>query len=181
MDFESPNDSESSCSPSRSIPRPQAIKRDTSNQNENYETKSQIKRMNRQRRMIGSKRQTSMSSLGKVTENDMHDLGRHLRQSSIGINDNPLEKPNRIGLHDRKLTIDHLGDHIEGKSSPLDEVKSDRPKPIAYSNRGTSLESIKLDEVLGIMSKSAGLGDSDRLGAMGTLDSNDFDTAKVAI
>ena len=70
----------------------------------------------------------------------MHNLGRHLRQSSIGtINDNvpdmhPLEKPNRIGLHDRKLTIDQfdLGDHIEGKSYLLDEVKSDRPKPIAY-------------------------------------------------
>jgi hypothetical protein len=188
LDFESPNESESSCSPSRSIPRPQAIKRDTSNQNENYETKSQIKRMNRQR-SIGSKRQSSMSSLGKVSENDMHNLGRHLRQSSIGINDNvpdmhpALEKANGIGLHDRELTIDQFdpGDHIEGKSSPLDEVKSDRPKPIAYSNRGTSLESIKLDEVLGIMSKPAGLGDSDRLGTLGTLDSNDFDTAKVAI
>ena len=86
--------------------------------------------MNRQR-SIGSKRQSSMSSLGKVSENDMHNLGRHLRQSSIGINDNvpdmhPLEKPNGIGLHDTKLTIDQfdLGDHIEGKSSPLDEVLS---------------------------------------------------------
>ena len=120
----------------------------------------------------------------------MHNLGRHLRQSSIGINDNvpdmhpALEKANGIGLHDRELTIDQFdpGDHIEGKSSPLDEVKSDRPKPIAYSNRGSSLESIKLDEVLGIMNKKpAGLGDSARLRTLGTLDSNDFDTAKVAI
>ena len=56
------------------------------------------------------------------------------------------------------------------------------PKPIAYSNRGSSLESIKLDEVLGIMNKKpAGLGDSARLRTLGTLDSNDFDTAKVAI
>ncbi len=200
VDYESTHDSESSNSPSRSIPRPQPIKRDTSHQNENTETKSQIKRMNRQRSIgSSSRRQNSMSSLVEVSEMDMRNLGRHLRQSSIGVDDDVtdnsmhphlLQKPAGVSMHERKLTIDQfdLGEHIEGKASPLDEInnnKTGRPNAIDYSNRGNSVESIKLDEVLGIMNgKPSGLGDYDRMGTFGSLsptNPGDSDAAKIAI
>ena len=107
-----------------------------------------------------------------------------------------------MGEHDRKLTIDQFEFQIDGHTSPLDEVKTanininlghvnmngngegtgtGRPAPISFNDRGTSLESIKLDEVMGLMGKPAALGDSDRMGTLGTLDSNDFDNSKIAI
>jgi len=167
-------DSESSTSPSRSIPRPQPIKRDTSHQNENNETKSQIKRTNRQR-SIGNRRP---ASLGEVSETEVNNLGNHLRQSSIGVVDSASE----LNLQPfSNINEFDIGDDIEGKSSPLDEMKSVRPKPIGYSNRGASVESINLDDISAIIGKPFALGESDRMGTLGSLDPCDFDSSKVAI
>jgi hypothetical protein len=179
-----PNDAspeETSCSPSRSIPRPHPIKRDTSNHNENSETKSQVKKCNRQR-SIGNRRQTSMSSLEEVSESTMNNLGMHMRQSSIGMIPNettaaPLRKPAALGPKDRLCTIDQFDVGIEGHSSPLDHGHdhSEKPKVINNKNRGTSLESLKLEEVLGIINKPATICESNRIGTLGTLGSVDCD------
>ena len=113
------SNSESSISPSRSIPRPAPIKRDTSHQNENSETKSQVKRMNRQR-SIGSRRQNSISSLGEVNDDmDVQSLGRHLRQSSIGVVD---FNPTALGTFDQfdvapSATFDDGNNAVLGRPS----------------------------------------------------------------
>lgn len=137
-----------SLSPSRSIPRPHPIKRDTSHHCENIETKSSVKRMNRQKSIGHHSIQNSMSSLVEVTETDMNDLQTHLRQSSIGeiglsgsalfTNgfqsqshcSHPLEKPNKINQNDRIPTIDCFDVNIEGSSAALDEdeLKLDEPQ-----------------------------------------------------
>lgn len=164
LDYGNCNESESSCSPSRSIPKPQPIKRDTSHQNETSDTKSQVKRLNRQR-SIGSRRQ--------VNENDMYNLGRHLRQSSIGINDAPsypLKRPENIREENRTMTIDQadIATAIEGSSSPLD-----RPSGIKYEGRSNSLDSIGLEDVnqlvFSSLNKPSSLGDADRYSTFGTV------------
>mmetsp|Transcript_10907 Transcript_10907/g.16352 ORF Transcript_10907/g.16352 Transcript_10907/m.16352 type:complete len:694 (-) Transcript_10907:105-2186(-) len=164
LDYGTCNESESSCSPSRSIPRPHPIKRDTSHQNETNDTKSQVKRLNRQR-SIGSRRQ--------VNEKDMYNLGRHLRQSSIGINEAPaypLTRPENISEDNRTMTIDQadIATAIEGSSSPLD-----RPGVIKFEDRGNSLESIGLDDVhqlvFSSLNKPSALGDADRFNTFGTI------------
>eukprot|EP00979_Chaetoceros_neogracilis_P001615 scaffold279_cov246-Chaetoceros_neogracile.AAC.8 len=164
LDYGTPNDSESSCSPSRSIPRPQPIKRDTSHQNETCDTKSQVKRTNRQR-SIGNRRQ--------VNENDVHNLGRHFRQSSLGEYDpasSPLQRPEHIIEEDRILTMDQADiiNAIEGSSSPLD-----KPSCIQNEARSNSLESIAIDDVhqlcFSSMNKPNTLAESDRLNTFGSI------------
>jgi len=164
LDYGTSNESESSCSPSRSIPRPKPIKRDTSHQNETSETKSQVKRTNRQR-SIGSRRQ--------VNEKDVQNLGRHLRQSSIGECDvalSPLQRPEHIIEEDRILTMDQADiiDAFEGSSSPLD-----RPGCIKNEDRGNSLESIGIDDVhqlcFSSINKPPTMGESDRFNTFGTI------------
>lgn len=133
--------SDSDVSPSRSIPRPQPIKRDTSHQCETNETKSQVKRMNRQR-SVGTR------NVEAVSDADVNDLGLHLRQSSIGevdpVNAVPIQKPPVISEYDRDFTIDQedIASAIEGFSSPLD-----RPSALKGHDRGNSLESIGIDVI----------------------------------
>lgn len=161
-------------SPSGMIPRPQPIKRETSHQNETSETKSQVKRMNRQCSK-GSRRQNSLVSLGEVSEKDMQNLGKNFRRSSLGgSKDNdvhPLKKPSAINNGDRTLTIDQadIASAIEGYSSPLDGLKQTRPNSLYSDDRGNSLESIAMDEIAVLINKPPTIKDDDRSNTLGTL------------
>jgi hypothetical protein len=161
-------------SPSGAIPRPQPIKRDTSHQNETNETKSQVKRMNRQC-SIGSRRQNSLVSLGEVSERDMQNLGKNFRRSSLGgtkdYDINPLRKPSAISSEDRTLTIDQadIASAIEGHSSPLDGLKQVRPNSLYGDGRGNSLESIAMDEISVLINKPPTIKDDDRSNTLGTV------------
>ncbi len=168
-------------SPSRSLPRPQNIKRDTSHQCENDETKSNVKRMNRQR-SIGNT--GSMSSLNEVSEVDMMNLGSHFRQSSIGQVDDmgvgggdemhPLKRPTPLKSNDRIPTIDTFQLGLDGASSPLDETganaKLARPQPLGGGHRGSSVASIQIEDIAGIINKPSSLNNNDRGSTFGSLD-----------
>lgn len=168
-------------SPSRSLPRPQNIKRDTSHQCENDETKSHVKRMNRQR-SIGNT--GSMSSLNEVSEMDMMNLRSHLRQSSIGQVDDmkvgseeaihPLKRPTSLKSNDRVPTIDCFQLGLDGASSPLDETgvnaKLERPQPLGGDHRGSSVASIQIEDIAGIINKPSSLNNNDRGGTFGSID-----------
>lgn len=173
------NYGENTHSPSGMIPRPQPIKRDTSHQNETSETKSQVKRMNRQC-STGARRENSMVSLEEVSEKDMQNLGKNFRRSSLGgskdVDVNPLKKPNAINNGNRTFTIDQadIAYAIEGNSSPLDGVKHNKPNSFQSDNRGNSLESIAMDEIAKLISKPPTIKDDDRsntLGTIGTIES----------
>lgn len=164
-------------SPSRALPRPQNIKRDTSHQCENDETKSHVKRMNRQR-SIGHT--NSMSSLNEVSEMDMVNLRSHLRQSSIGQADDvkggnnmhPLKRPTSLRSHDRVPTIDCFQLGIDSASSPLDDTngKLERPQPLGGGHRGSSVASIQIEDIAGIINKPSSLMDNDRGSTLGSVD-----------
>lgn len=97
----------SSLSHTNSRPRP--IKRETSHKNENSETKSHIKRINRQR-STGNIRDIPMSPIIATTRgraDTMQNLEINLHQSTIGANDKDanscsLKKPNAMSLQDGK-------------------------------------------------------------------------------
>lgn len=96
------------------IPRPQPVKRETSHQNENIETKPQIKRLNRQR------------SVEFVSEGDMNILGSSLKESSL---DTPtrkftgeIPKPPTLSDGERTSTIDVILSDMENKSSSTFDV-----------------------------------------------------------
>jgi hypothetical protein len=123
-----------------------------------------VKRTNRQR-SIGNRRQ--------VNENDVHNLGRHFRQSSLGEYDpasSPLQRPEHIIEEDRILTMDQADiiNAIEGSSSPLD-----KPSCIQNEARSNSLESIAIDDVhqlcFSSMNKPNTLAESDRFNTFGSI------------
>lgn len=167
-------------STSTTIPRPQPIKRETSHQNETSETKSEVKRMNRQC-STGSRRQNSLVSLGEVSERDMQNLGKNFRRSSLGGSkdddvQNSLKKPSAISHWDRTLTIDQadIASAIEGNSSPLDGFKQTKPKTLYCEDRGNSLGSIAMDEIAVLMNKPPTIRAEDRsdtFGTVGTIES----------
>jgi len=195
-DYGSESSSLTGGSPSRSIPRPQCIKRDTSHQCETGETKGSIKRMNRQRSL--GKRD---GILNEVTETEMKNLRTHMRQSSIGevgysgvdeYNDNhdgqyhgydhPLKRPSSLTDDDRKLTIDGFDLGIDAASSPLDgnivtamqDPSLSKPLPLGFGGgqRESSVASIKIDDIAGLIQESNAV-DSPLLARPSTLNDSD--------
>lgn len=151
------SNSESSISPSRSIPRPAPIKRDTSHQNENIETKSQVKRMNRQR-SVGSRGQNSMSSLGEVNDDmDVQSLGRHLRQSSIGVVD---FNPTALGTFDQ-FDVAPSATFDDGNNAVLGRPSSTRRQENPESPFGGT-------------TPPPALGEGDRVMSLGDFDDDDL-------
>ena len=96
------------------IPRPQPVKRETSHQNENIETKPQIKRLNRQR------------SVEFVSEGDMNNLGSSLKESTLDtptrIFPGELPKPPTLTDGERTSTIDIIFGHMENNPSSTFDV-----------------------------------------------------------
>jgi len=146
----SPSEASTPSPRNSNIPKPQPVKRDTSNQNENSETKPKVKKVNRQR-SIGYN--ILSTSLGKVSETDMTSLGNSLEQSTLEsdkhmhqyfeygqttyVRNNP-EKPQQIQTSQRVSTMDLFDLSIETKSSHLDKIQSDA------EDRGTGNEKEKM-------------------------------------
>ena len=95
----------------QNIPKPNTVKRETSHQNENIETKPQIKRLNRQR------------SVEFVSEGDVNNLGSSLMESTL---DTPklrkkfssqLTRPSSLTEENRTSTIDVILNDMEKRTS----------------------------------------------------------------
>lgn len=125
------------------IPRPPNVKRDTSNKLRTMDVEPTKKRMNRQ---------SSMSSVGEITENDMSHLKDSLAQST-------LERPKSLTSKQRVRTIDRIVVDLEGASSPLD-------RQTTRERRGSE-GSISLD---GVIAKPSPLTDGDRISTIDTID-----------
>jgi len=115
------------------IPKPQPVKRETSHQNENSETKRQVKKMNRQP-SIGNRVATSLE---QVSETDMTSLRNSLKHSTLeseGIQGHPshgqqtnyvksnLERPKSLNSSQRVSTMDLFELAIESSSSHIDKT-----------------------------------------------------------
>lgn len=137
------------------IPRPPTVKRDTSNKLRTIDVEPTKKRMNRQ---------SSMSSVDEITENDIKHLKQSLEQSSLVMDKHPLKKPQNLKFGDRLSTIDRIIVDLGGNSPPLDgQTKIEC---------GGSVGSLSVDEVI---AKPSAINDDDRISTIGTLDmDNDF-------
>lgn len=127
-------DSPSDRTGNSTIPKPPPVKRDTSNQNENSETKRSVKKMNRQR-SIGNR---PSPHLDRVSEKEVASLGNSLEQSSLehgayshGRTDQHnnydnigLVRPDKIKQEERCRTYDSFDFAIEnsiGRTGNLEE------------------------------------------------------------
>lgn len=134
------------------IPRPPVVKRDTSHKLQTVDVEPTKKRMNRQ---------TSMSSVGEVTDVDIRNLNDSLEQSSLTGSGHPLKKPQNLTGSDRLNTIDLFSvDFDKLDSSPFD----DQTKGGSTASKGN----VVLDEVV---LKPGLLTDNDRISTIGTIDS----------
>lgn len=118
------------------LPRPQVVKRDTSNKLKPMDFEPTKKRMNRQ---------SSMSSLGEINESDMRHLNDSLELSCIANakSTHPLMKPPTMKPVDRLSTIDRIIVDLEGASSPFDI--DGRPTPLSSQDRIDTLGTIDSD------------------------------------
>lgn len=176
-----------------SLPKPPPVKRDTSNQNENSETKPSVKRMNRQR-SLGSRVQ---NQLYKVSEKEVTSLGNCLEQSSLendvrihGYSDEPrnytsdkLERPTVIKSTDRERTIDSFDIAIENNLPSIERIGGDEGNLDYENERKTDFPFLDHDSSEGNCQTSLNLtypppflSISDRLSSLGSvegLDTND--------
>jgi hypothetical protein len=148
------------------IPRPQPIKRDTSNQNESVITRpSGIKKSNRQR-------SSEYETLNSVTDNDMSILGNHMRQTSIG---EIIEKPQALSTGDRVQTIDAFEFGIDGDESFLDATSAEqRPPALHMANRAASIPFDDVEAIVYGNGRPSVLSEADRLPTVGSIDFNDI-------
>jgi hypothetical protein len=82
--------------PSSTVPRPHIVKRDTSNQNENYETKPSVKRaaMNRDNSLASNRLKKSIcQNYNFDTEHEMNRLSNNLEHSTLSPASNGKERP----------------------------------------------------------------------------------------
>jgi len=145
-----------------SLPRPQAVKRDTSHQNETAETKTQVKRLNRQS-SIGHR--SNNSSLGEVSEHDMACLENSLEQSSLAETTND-DSPVKVEVSESKVNatitinkpplmtnrVSTLDLFEEGDIFPnIDPSTTADPKPtsIGEGDRQATFGSIDLASIMG--------------------------------
>lgn len=132
------------------IPRPPVVKRDTSHKLQTVDVEPTKKRMNRQ---------SSMSSLGEVTDRDINNLNDSLEQSSLVGNRHPLKKPQTLAVTDRSTTIDRI--LAETDSLIFDDQTKNSSKEVIVDLKGVVL-------------KPSPLTDNDRLSTLGTIDSDFF-------
>lgn len=118
--------------PSGSImPRPQMVKRDTSHQNENYETKPMVKRaaLNRDNSLASNrlKQEYMPEYFSKKFDADqeMRSLSTNFEQSTL---DNQQPKPKAIGDGERVSTMDVIAMDLMVKPAPI--LKDDRVSTI---------------------------------------------------
>jgi len=122
-------------SASDNVPKPQIVKRDTSHQNENYETKPSVKRaaLNRDNSLASNRlKQEYMPELLEQkfdAEQAVRSLSTNFEQSTID-NDRPKPKP----LSERVSTMDVIAMDLMA-----------RPEPIMKDGRVSTIDALDLD------------------------------------
>jgi len=185
------------------IPKPPPVKRDTSNQNENSETKRSVKKMNRQK-SIGNR---PSSHLDKVSEKEVTSLGNSLEQSSLehglythgqsdqlkDIDTTRLERPEKMINSSRSRTCDSFDFAIDNSigipgnlEEPLDLDSDAMPLSVgdekgAVTWRQTSFpfpENDSPEDNRATSSTLSGrpvfLSNGDRLSSLGSIEGNDI-------
>lgn len=160
------------------LPRPQAVKRDTSHQNETAETKTQVKRLNRQP-SIGHRSNTS-SSLGEISEHEMAILENSLEQSSLAdVAPNDDDDDDNV-VDPVKVENSHnaVGGTVENKVSATITIN----KPPMIANRVSTLELFEDGDLFPSIdttnatassrsdAKPNSIGDDDRQATFGSID-----------
>jgi hypothetical protein len=113
------------------VPKPQIVKRDTSHQNENYETKPSIKRaaLNRDNSLASNRlKQEFMPEYFNRNfdaEQEVRTLSTNLEQSTI---DTSRQKPKPLSADERLSTMDVIALDLMLKPSPM--MKDDRMSTI---------------------------------------------------
>lgn len=113
------------------VPRPQIVKRDTSHQNENNETKSSVKRaaLNRDNSLASNRlKQECMPEFFNRkfdADREMQSLSSNLEQSTL---ETERPKPKSLGDGERVSTIDAIAMDLMVKPAPM--LKSDRVSTI---------------------------------------------------
>lgn len=150
------------------IPRPQPIKRDTSNKNESTISRpGGIKKSNRQS-------SSEYATLSTVTDHDVSILGNHMRQTSIG---EFIEKPQALLSGDRVQTIDAFDIAIDGDESFLDPTSTEnRPRSLHTANRSASIPYEDVEAIVYGNGRPQALSEADRLPTLGSIDFNDIAT-----
>lgn len=122
------------------LPRPQIVKRDTSHQNENYETKPQVKR-------AALNRDNSLAS-NRLKQEYMPEY----------FNSNPSNRK-----FDAEQEVQRLSTNLEQST-----IDTERPKPIPVSDQGrvSTIDAITMD----LMAKPAVLLKDDRMNTIDVLD-----------
>lgn len=114
--------------------RPHIVKRDTSNQNETYETKPSIKKaaLNRDNSLASNrlKNQYMPEYYNFDTESELKDLSSNLEQSKLGIR----PKPKPLGEEGRVSTIDAIAQDLMAK-----------PQPLLLGDRVSTLDALDID------------------------------------
>lgn len=133
------------------IHRPEAVKRDTSNQTETVETKRSIKRVVLSRDQSEAARRLKEKQFGndearvsaKLTKAEMLDRKLSVEMNMLGLDDKDL---------DRMSSEDVLASFLEDSGlcspSPMSEtpsVDANPPEPIGKSNRVTTIDAIALE------------------------------------
>jgi hypothetical protein len=132
-------------SPSRnntngSLPRPQIVKRDTSHQNENVETKHSVKRaaLNRDNSLASNRlKQEYMPEYynEKVNDTVMRRLSANLEQSTlVDANRKETSKPQSLTETSRVSTFDVISRDLMSK-----------PEPLLASDRISTIDALDLD------------------------------------
>lgn len=147
-----------------SFPKPQIVKRDTSHQNENYETKPSIKRaaLNRDNSLASNllKQEYMPEYFGNNFDADreVHSLSTNLEQSTI---DTERPKPMPLGNGERMSTMDAIAMDLMVKPAPI--LKDDRTSTIDALDLDLEADPLINADELGDLPKPDSLGPVDRL------------------
>jgi len=120
------------------MPRPQIVKRDTSHQNENHETKPSVKRaaLNRDNSLASNRlKQEYMPEFYNRkfdAEQEVRSLSSNLEQSTLETDTKLRIRPKPLGESDRVSTMDSFAMDLIVKPGPM--LKSDRVSTIDALN-----------------------------------------------
>jgi hypothetical protein len=126
------------------VPRPDIVKRDTSHQNENYETKPSVKRaaLNRDNSLASNRLKQEYMPEYFNAEKEMRSLSTNLEQSTLDIE---RSRPTALGISERVSTMDVIAMDLMVKPAPM--LKGDRMSTIDALDLDLETDPlIKMDE-----------------------------------
>jgi hypothetical protein len=123
---------------SGALPRPEMVKRDTSNQNENYETKPRVKRaaLNRDNSMVSNR--LKQEFMPEIYNTEMTQLSENFELSHLS--------PASAAKKQLRPKPTHLADG--GRVSTIDAIAMDlmgKPAPMLVGNRVSTIDALDID------------------------------------